>query len=275
MVALSHNNRLLSEVVKGNCNNPAAPCWIPNDDRASSELQVKEISDFVKRYPAWMEVALTAADLHRIVRANKMAVVLGIEIDNIGDFCPEPPPPQLKSDPNFCRRATPQAVTAELQQLYGAGVRYIFPVHVTDNLFGGTAPYNALFSVANLYETGHFWNVECAGTQPFPDDEIGFDAPDLMKEIPDPFKGMIPKGLPIPSAPQGCAFGGHRNTQGLTVQGQHAVKEMMRLGFIIDIDHTSHRTTDAIMSIAESIPAGGYPLMSGHSSIRTRGTRFE
>jgi hypothetical protein len=40
-----------------------------------------------------MEVALTADDLARIVRSNKLAVVLGVEIDNIGNLKPVPQPP--------------------------------------------------------------------------------------------------------------------------------------------------------------------------------------
>jgi hypothetical protein len=281
MVALSHNNRVLGELAKGNCGDPARPCWIPTNDQASSDMQIMEIKEFVKRNADFMEVALNSADVYRIVRGNpaqkmppKIAVVLGIEIDNIGNFCPEPPPPQFKSDPSFCKRATSADITNELKRLYSQGVRYIFPVHVTDNLFGGTAPYNPIFDAANVYETGHFWDVECAGTQPFPDDEIGFEAPDLtsvdnfLKSIPAPFSSVIPKGIELPMTPQNCARPAHRNKKGLTGVGMFAVKEMMRLGFIIDVDHMSHRTVESVLSIAEGVEGGGYPLMSGHSAVR-------
>jgi microsomal dipeptidase-like Zn-dependent dipeptidase len=263
MVALSHNNRLLGDLAKGKCSDPARPC-LPSDDQASSKLQINEIRDFVLRHGDFMELAFSSADVYRIVRGNKIAVVLGIEIDNIGNFRVQSPP-------------SPKQITDELASLYADGVRYIFPVHVTDNVFGGTAPYNGIFDAANVYETDHFWDVECAGTQPFPDDEIGFKTPDLssvdalMKSIPDPFSSLIPKGIPLPMAPQNCAAG-HRNKKGLNPNiGAFAIKEMMRLGFIIDVDHMSHRTVEDVLGIAESIPGGGYPLMSGHNGIRDRG----
>jgi hypothetical protein len=56
-----------------------------------------------------MEVALTADDLARIVRSNKLAVVLGVEIDNIGNLKPVPQPPshaQISSSPDHDRRRT-------------------------------------------------------------------------------------------------------------------------------------------------------------------------
>lgn len=252
LVALSHNSRTLAELVKGRCDDPAHPCLIPTDDLRSSDLQIMEIKDFVARNASFMEVALSSADVYRIVRANKIAVVLGVEIDNIGNFSVRKPP-------------SPQQITDELTRLWDQGVRYIFPVHVTDNVFGGTAPYENLFSVANLAETGHWWEVECAGTQPYPNDDIGFKMWNV-EEIPDPFSRVIPKDAPLPRAPLGCA---HRNIRGLDQKlGVFAVKEMMRRGFIIDVDHMSHRTVEDVLGIALAIPDGGYPLMSGHSGIR-------
>ena len=279
MVGLSHNNRLLGELARGRCDDPARPCVAPTDDVNSSDLQIMEMKNFVLRHSDFMEVALNSADLSRIVRGDpaqnvqpKIAVVLGIEIDNIGNF-------KLQSPP------TADQIRKELSRLYIQGVRYIFPVHVTDNVFGGTAPYNVAFDAANVFETGHFWDVECAGTQPYPDDQIGFRTPnvtildELNRAIPAPFNSVIPKNVELPKSPQNCPGPGHRNKKGLNLSkfagsnsgpgiGEFAIKEMMRLGMIIDVDHMSHRTVEDVLSIAEGIPGGGYPLMSGHSGIR-------
>lgn len=282
MVALSHNNRLLGTLARANsCD--FGPC-LPVDDLASSDLQVMEIKAFVARNSSFMEVALTPADLYRIVRGipslnvpPKIAVVLGAEIDNIGNFPPNSPP-------------APKAITDELARLYKQGVRYIFPVHVSDNLFGGTAPYHQLFNASNVFETGRFWQVECAGTQPYPDDEIGFSTPnvtaldELNKWIPRPFNDLVPKNVELPKTPSNCAQGPHRNSKGLNYTkfavgppakpdigvGEFAIKEMMRLGMIIDVDHMSHRTVEDVIGIAERVQGGGYPLMSGHGAIRDR-----
>jgi len=290
LVGLSHNNRLLAELAKGRCDDPARPCLIPTNDAESSDLQIMEMKDFVARHSDLMEVALTPADLYRIVRGDpsrgvrpRIAVVLGVEIDNLGNFRSQSPP-------------TPEQIRSEINRLYSQGVRYIFPVHVSDNVFGGTAPYNPIFDVANAFETGHFWNVECAGTPPYPDDDIGFSTPnlkavqDFINAIPDPFH-LMPTGVALPTAPPNCPGPGHRNTRGLNLSefanrtspliasnphigiGVFAIKEMMRLGMIIDVDHMSHRTVEDVLGIAEDVP-GGYPLMSGHSAIRSRGGVF-
>jgi hypothetical protein len=122
-----------------------------------------------------MEVALTAADVYRIVQAKKIAIVLGVEIDNIGNF-------------NMLPAGALQAVIVynEIKRLYDTGVRYIFPVHIVDNTFGGTGIYNSEFNWANYRESqfpshlaatkfpgsGNFWSLTCA----LPGEEIGFQA---------------------------------------------------------------------------------------------------
>ena len=53
-------------------------------------------------------------------------------------------------------------ISNEIQRLYDNGVRYIFPIHVLDNLFGGTAIYQDGFNTSNLREAGHYWEIECA-----------------------------------------------------------------------------------------------------------------
>lgn len=49
-----------------------------------------------------------------------------------------------------------------MTRLYGEGVRYIFPVHVLDNAFGGSAAYVHLFNVSNVRESGHPYALICA-----------------------------------------------------------------------------------------------------------------
>src|ERR1700730_6492344 len=40
----------------------------------------------------------------------------------------------------------------------------------------------------------------------------------------------------------------------------------------IDIDHMSQASANATLSLAESQPNGGYPLMSGHNGLRGAGS---
>jgi microsomal dipeptidase-like Zn-dependent dipeptidase len=269
MVALSHNNRLLGEVAGPGNFTPSAPGMPisgPTDDMHSSDLQVAEIKAFVFRHSDFMEVALTAADVSRIVQANKIAIILGVEIDNIGNFN-QLPPGLLQNQPGI--------IQAEIQRLYSQGVRYIFPIHVTDNVFGDTAIYDAKFNASNFRETGSLWRIECAlpPAPPFPGDDIGFTLPG-SSSLGDFLLAKVNAGLPIPPT---CPQSGHRNGRtptGLTPSGEFAIRAMMKLGMIIDIDHMSQRAAERALQIAEGIPGGGYPLMSGHSAIRGQHTEF-
>lgn len=272
MVALAVNNRTLADAVAG-------PGDGPDDDVQSADLQVGEIQSFVARHSDFMEVAKGSADVQRIVSGNRLAVIVGMEIDHIGDFgqtlnsliTPNPP--------------TPAQVTGEIDRLYNEGVRYIFPVHVVDNLFGATAAYEDLFDVSNFRESGHFWNLQCAGSL----ENINY-RPDLsptgmiaaMLAASAKIQISVPfSGVPIPSCPQGIGFknigaavtaAGKTFFPGLTPLGRVALKEMMRLGMLIDVDHMSQNTVDSTLDFAEQVLPNNvklnYPLMSGHAHAR-------
>ena len=259
MVALSHNNRLLGEAVAGSACG-TAPITCVTDDMYSSDLQITEMKAFVNRHPELMEVALNAADVYRIVQSKRIAIVLGVEVDNIGNFN-RLPPGALQS----------AIIQGEIQRLYNQGVRYIFPVHLTDNVFGDTAIYDPIFNASNLRETGSLWRVECAlpPAPPFPGDEIGFTLGG-SSPLGDLLLSRVSAQLPIPPT---CPLSGHRNgrtSTGLTPFGETAIKVMMKLGMIIDIDHMSQKAVERALQIAEGIPGGGYPLVSGHTGIRAQ-----
>jgi microsomal dipeptidase-like Zn-dependent dipeptidase len=253
MVALSHNNRTLAELM----GTGAAISGVRND-QASSDLQITEIKSFVARHPDVMKVALTAAELYQIVQDGKIAVLLGVEVDNIGNF-------------NDLGNVTPTMVEGEIARLYAQGVRYVFPVHLTDNRFGDTAIYDALFNIPNRRETGLFWTVGCGGQF----SQIGFRSIGL----PPGLNLFLPPGMPAP--PQGplCLTGnglflGHVNARtptGVTSLGEFAIRTMMKYGMIVDVDHLSDRAVETVLGMAESVPGGGYPLVSGHSAVRDGG----
>ncbi len=104
MVALSHNNRTIADVI-----GPGGPISGFTDDVRSSDLQIAEIKAFVLRHSDFMEVALGAADVYRIVQQNKVAIVLGVEIDNIGNF-------------NRLPAIGPGMIEGEIQRLYNQGL---------------------------------------------------------------------------------------------------------------------------------------------------------
>jgi microsomal dipeptidase-like Zn-dependent dipeptidase len=239
MVALAVNNKTLADMTAG-------PGDGPTDDRASADLQLTEMKAFVARHTDFMGIAYSPEDLERIVRANKLAVFLGVEIDNIGNF-------------NHVSSLTNTEISAEVDRLFKEGVRYVFPIHLLDNPFGGTAVYQDLMNYSNYRESGHWWDVRCVPqfTYHFSDQgSLMFNAGVLAK---------LKTHFNAPHYPI-CATGtGQANTRGLTLHGEFAIKEMMRLGMLIDIDHMSELSQDRAIAIAKK--EGNYPLNSGHNQL--------
>jgi hypothetical protein len=254
MVALAVNNKSLADMVAG-------PGDGPDDDMRSADLQIRETKAFVSRHSDFMQVAYGSADVDQIVRSGKLAVILGVEIDHIGNFGT----PLAGVPPEIGARD-------EIDRLYGEGVRYIFPVHLLDNPFGGTAAYQLLFDLSTIRESGHPWNVVCAD----PQDQINMQLQSLAS-LPGGILGNLLQlawqtkmggSIPTAPAPPACPPGiGHKNALGLTPLGAAAINEMMRLGMLIDIDHMSQASENAALALAEQVP-GGYPLNSGHSGLR-------
>jgi microsomal dipeptidase-like Zn-dependent dipeptidase len=149
MVALTVHNKLLAGATVDSVK--------PYDDVSVMEAQIKELKAFVSRHEDFMEIAYDPIDLRRIVRDNKLAIIIGSETDDIGNF-----------DRNAAVHEGADAVSRMLvskriQDLYDLGLRYIFPVHLTDNKFGGTAIYNPLFTMATKYYMGVPIDIEPAG----------------------------------------------------------------------------------------------------------------
>jgi hypothetical protein len=240
IVALAVNNKLLGNMTAG-------PGDLPTDDQSSADLQITEIKSFVGRHPDFMQVAYSATDLYNIVSRNKLAVVIGVEIDHIG---------------NLSGNVPALSMMGEVDRLYGEGVRYIFPVHLVDNPIGGAAAYEDLFNVANVYENGSGYVLGCADLA----SKISYNytPPSTLTTLLASSKlGANTPGIPPPvSCPNGVV-----NTRSLTSAGILAIGEMMKKGMLIDIDHMSQASANAAITLAQARP-GGYPLNSGHNGVR-------
>ena len=278
MVALATNNKLIGDLAtmanQNSCNNAPVvvgdvvtlgdKCDLPTDDKTSADNQINEIKRFVANHSNVMEVALGSQDIYRIVSSNKLAVVIGVEIDQIGNFKPWAPPSDA-------------LIRAEIDRLYGEGVRYAFPIHLVDNAFGGTAAYLDEFNLANLYEDRAYWNLTCANNTKtdidihyqwkltVPDVGFGSLGQFMQKLIIDTL------GIPHMALPLGCT--GLKNSLGLQQAGYTAIQEMMNLGMLIDVDHMSQQAVDDALSFV-SRPNIRYPVMSGHNAVRGPASRL-
>lgn len=244
MVALAVNNSLLAKA--GN-----APGLV--DDRASVLNQLREIDAFALRHSDFMAVARSSAELRSIVEGGRLAVVMGVETDDFGN---------LSRRANFGGETiTAATINAEIDALFAAGARYILPVHFSNSLLGGYAINDDLFvlnskeyvdaypSIVETCGQGVLFNVDRA---PLNDAQvIALRSRDL---------GRVIDHQPVwPVADAGC---GHQNSLGLTSLGTSALRHMMDLGMIIDVDHMSRRMVDGVVGLARS---RNYPLNSGHN----------
>jgi len=237
IVALTVNSQLLAEVLEAD---------EPKDDATVADLQIDETIRFVNRHSNFMEIARSANDLRRIISQGKLAVVLGMEIDNIGNF-------------NRLSRPLNEAIVRrELLRLYERGIRYIFPIHLVDNDFGGSAVYEVLFNMANKKSSGNYFEVET-------DRSTQADMA-LLPDIPKIFRDHLFElsGLGVYPSYEDIEKG-HVNQKGLTNLGEFAIREMMRMGMLIDIDHMSQKTVNEVLSIAKE---NDYPVNSGHNGVR-------
>jgi microsomal dipeptidase-like Zn-dependent dipeptidase len=194
-------------------------------------------------------------EARRVINDGKLAVVLGIEVSEVLDCGKTDETPS-------CDNAQ---IDRELNRLYAAGVRSMFPVHKFDNALGGTkfdsGATGVLVNTGNKYATGEFWTANhCEDPDhdntPTP---IGNQEAQLMATLFGPaitnplFEGQLPVYPPGP----------HCNPRGLTDLGRHLIRSMMRKGMIVETDHMSMRTRRQTLSILES---EGYPgVISSHS----------
>lgn len=264
MVALATNNKSLGDITAGHND------WA-TDDKTSADLQIAEIQALARRHPEWMEVAYSSPDVYRIVAANKLAVIVGIEVDHIGNF--QVALPNHMPDPNPPSDA---AVKAEIDRLYNEGVRYIFPIHLLDNAFGGAATSVSDFNTSNQRESGHQFFLICADPLKYPATDAdlkdhtsgGFTYNSggleyaLTAAVQIAKTGWAPQPPSYAACPPGI---GQKNSLGLTRTGSVAIQEMMRLGMLIDIDHMSQAAADQTLQIAGQAQ---YPVNSGHNGLR-------
>ena len=254
MVALAVNNLLLGDMTRG-------PGDLADDDKASGDLQITQMQAFVGRHSNFMQIAESSSDVYNIVSQNKMAVILGVELDNIGDLGVTAS--RKQGAPTI---PTAQDLVAEVDRLYGEGVRYIFPIHLVDNPIGGSAIYNPLFDYANEWEQGPAYAIQCSQ----PADDIGIVLNTAVpREVQLAQAAKLFQVLPTPSSLRCTTPGtGNMNTKGLTSAGIAAIQEMMKNHMLIDIDHMSQLSANASISLAQQNSGYKYPLFSGHNGVR-------
>ena len=215
-------NRALCELYplkQNNCNEMASAYKQAEDMRA---LQDYIDAQFGGPGKGFFRLVRSSAEARRVINDGKLAVVLGIEVSEVLDCG------QFNGTPK-CDTAQ---IDRELDKLYAAGVRSMFPVHKFDNALGGTkfdsGATGVLVNTGNKYATGQFWTADHCDD---PDHDntptpIGDQEAQLMATLFGPvltqplFQGQLPVYPPGP----------HCNPKGLTALGEHVIRSMMRKG---------------------------------------------
>ncbi|HYO75091.1 MAG TPA: hypothetical protein VE010_01405, partial [Thermoanaerobaculia bacterium] len=267
MSALAINNWLLST---HNTKDTLFGTSQPMDDRGSADVQIADIKRWAS-LPAnrdWVGIAYSPADARRLIGQNKLALVLGVELDLLGNFAPNrswtapeirvlPPNPAPHEE-----AAVRTALAGELDRLYAMGVRQITPFHYVSGVFGGTAIFNRFFNEVNRKFTGSNIVVESGDRY-----GVRYRVNNDAWGTGDATAREIATGDSRTRAWDGSWEAvplGHVNSMGLTRSGEILFEEVARRGMLLDIDHASFKTTDQLLAKAESMD---YPVMSSHSDF--------
>lgn len=301
-------NIMVALAVSSHCIASAAKTHGPQDDGQVLLNCIQGIKDLVA-HTTFMEIALSPKDVRRIVASGKLAVILGTEMDNIGNFY-APQDRELeewkegkteewnigildekagidstipsfhhssegssvgKNGPRFNPNPTNAQIQAELDRLWHLGIRYIFPVHLNNTVFGGTALIVPTLNVANKFVTGAEYVPEQVSTK---ETGIAFRLQNPAVGLNPVAKMFMPYLLPKNVNPgrkgnytwwDTLPGYGHRNSLGITESGKFGISYMMKKGFLIDIDHMSEKMANAVLEMAV---ANDYPVNSGHNGPR-------
>ncbi len=197
----------------------------------------------------FFRIVTTPAEARRVIANGQLAVVIGIEASetfNCG----------IKD-----KNCTQENVENELNKLYDKGVRSIFPVHKFDNRFGGSPVESGFINVGQWVSTGKFFETEaCDAETKGMKMESGFPLVGNLPFLKDVFKT-------IKLNPEYDETIGHCNKEGLTPLGAYLVNRMIDKKMMIEFDHMSNKTANAVLEIAEK--RGNYSgLITSHSWMR-------
>jgi len=257
----------------------------PHDDKHAIQTQVAAMKEMVKHIDkqcggpgkGWMQIVYSPEEARRVIGENKLAVILGVEVDSLGNFRKLE---DLEQATGGSLEVARGLLGRELDWLYDQGIRQITPIHLTNNAFGGTAIYMRFLEMVNVFVTGEKWDVEDAfqtGVR-YRLDQDGDDIKDgfertvavsgkrIKKMTRRTLVDHIPGISDLMAATQTPkAAGGHANARGLNPYGIVLLEEMMARGIIIDIDHMSEKATDTALDMAEHFQ---YPVMCSHTWFR-------
>ncbi len=240
-------------------------------EQDTAAAQMKQLRDMVALNSSWMEIALSSADARRIIGQNKLAIVPGVELDQLGSYDPDP--------------------NKEVEFLWNLGVRAVIPIHAVDNAIGSPAILNGPYNWLNDFIAGGAEQVRPAQLGPAKFFEIETDDCAAKHEAPgqcvmyrlDPSLQLrlviarpiftlfqrAPGFVVTKEDALNTGQLGQKNKKGLTDKGHEYIRALMRRGMIIDTAHMSDKSVNDTYAVLQERP--GYPAVISHAHFRKEG----
>ena len=214
--------------------------------------QLRGLQDYVDAQSGglgkgWFRLVRNPRQARRVIADGKLGVVIGVE----------------SSDPFDCSLnagCTRKDVDRGLDRMERLGVRSMFIAHWVDNAFAGSALEGGVKGVfINIFEhveTGHYFS-----TGPCPDPSQGEEVTTLSPAVMQILTPYFPATAGLPPMPE-YPDGKQCNSVGLTPLGAYLVRQMMKRGMLVEVDHMSEHARNRVLAIAA---AHHYPLVSSHN----------
>jgi microsomal dipeptidase-like Zn-dependent dipeptidase len=216
----------------------------------------------------WFRIVRTPDEARAVIRDGKLAVILGIEVSNLFNC--------FSTDHEgfpICDEAT---MIERLDHYYELGIRALFPVHKFDNGFSAGDGHRTFSEFGSFVNSGHWssYTTDCPGVPaPFDHGGVAFGGLNMPREEyfsepPNDMSGFAESPVttvaPFLDNLQAPALEGeYCQTHGLTPVGEALIREMMRRGMIVEVDHLPQRAYQRAFEILE---AADYPAACTHGS---------
>jgi microsomal dipeptidase-like Zn-dependent dipeptidase len=200
----------------------------------------------------WFRLVYNPRQARAVMERGKLAVLIGIESSNLFG-CSE------RMDVPQC---TPADIDRGIRNARRLGVRTVFPMHWTDNAFGGAAVEGGgrgtFINVLERFGTGHYFR-----TGPCPQPGQGETMGTLSTVELGFLSTFFPAAQPIaqeafPVYPAGTQC----NAKGLTQLGAYLIRRLMANHMLIEMDHMSEWARESVLRMAKR---RRYPLVSSHT----------
>lgn len=229
----------------------------------------------------WFRLVYSPEQAREVVKAGKLAVIIGIEIENPFDCF-------INEREGFAP-CSEEMVRERLNAIYNKGVRAMFPSHKFVNAFSSGDGNPGILELGDYLNTGQWRDYVACEDVPgefWMHSHAEGDKRSLFSKLADvpgiPMLNRLLSGDAAGTAQQKLPIypkaNAHCQRDGFTPLGLALIDEMMKLGMIIDLGHTPKAALNDLVPVllANEYPAvhshgGDQALMNLLGGISTRG----